>query len=111
MIDVAKEEMRTAGHAPAAATTLFDGCTVAVVKVASVHVCMLRELCSAHSCCGSSENVSAVAKPLDSVDCLLKTHVCVDTNNDWRLRTEFLASSSAYPPLSEAACASRTGAR
>ena len=34
MAAVAKREMQAAGHAPAAATVLFQDCVVAVVKVA-----------------------------------------------------------------------------
>ena len=36
MVAVAKEEMRAAGHAPAAGSTLFDGCTVTIIKVAQI---------------------------------------------------------------------------
>ena len=52
MITVAKEEMRTAGHASAVDSTLFDGCTVAVVKVAPVSnlASNVHGLCSTHSC-------------------------------------------------------------
>ena len=52
MITVAKEEMRAAGHAPATNATLFDGCTVAVVKVAPVQTspATCAKLCSFRGC-------------------------------------------------------------
>jgi len=40
MVAVAKEELRAACHAPAADSTLFDGCTVAIVKVAPIQSCL-----------------------------------------------------------------------